>query len=193
MRIVLVEKGVLSNDWIEQRLTTIRARRSAIAQDVPSIRHDHDHDHDHEPIETAADVTSESELLAEAVHDGLVERGVVSAGQIREWIETAERAGPEQGGRIVARAWVDEAFKERLLEDGKSAAAELGIMSVETMLRVIENTTKVRNLIVCTLCSCYPRSVLGHTPSWYVSKDYGPRAITKPRRSEERRRGKKGV
>ena len=85
------------------------------------------------------------------------------------------------GARLVARAWIDADFRARLLADGKSAAAELGLKVGEAQLVVVENTPQVHNLIVCTLCSCYPRSILGQPPTWYISKTYRARALREPR------------
>jgi hypothetical protein len=85
------------------------------------------------------------------------------------------------GAKIVARAWVDPGYKARLLDNGKSAAAELDIKVGEAQLIVVENTASVHNLVCCTLCSCYPRSILGQPPSWYISKTYRARAVREPR------------
>src|SRR5262249_17740293 len=93
-----------------------------------------------------------------------------------------DRGTPHQGARMVAKAWVDPAFKTRMLKDGKVAARELGIEVTEAELMVIENTPQVHNLVVCTLCSCYPRSLLGEPPAWYVSKAYRSRAVREPRK-----------
>jgi hypothetical protein len=89
---------------------------------------------------------------------------------------------PHQGARMVARAWVDPAYRARMLADGKAAAVELGIPVVEAQIIAMENTPRRHNLIVCTLCSCYPRSLLGEPPSWYVSKAYRSRAVHEPRK-----------
>ena len=92
-----------------------------------------------------------------------------------------EAPGIHMGARIVARAWMDQGFKQRLLEDGKAACAELGITVGEAHLQVVENTPGRHNVLVCTLCSCYPRSILGQPPSWYFSKHYRARAVKEPR------------
>ena len=90
--------------------------------------------------------------------------------------------GPEHGARMVARAWTDPDYKARLLENGKSAIEEIGIPVGEAQIVVVENTASVHNLITCTLCSCYPRSILGQPPSWYISKAYRARTVREPRK-----------
>jgi nitrile hydratase len=90
-------------------------------------------------------------------------------------------ASPENGGRIVARAWIDAAYKERLIGDGASAIRELGFELEPYEFTVMENTESVHNVIVCTLCSCYPRSLLGMSPAWYKSRDYRSRVVREPR------------
>ncbi|WP_229191089.1 nitrile hydratase subunit alpha [Bradyrhizobium brasilense] len=112
----------------------------------------------------------------------LVERGLLDAGEVRRQIEVLDTRTPALGAKVVARAWVDTGFKERLLTNGRAACEELGISFYDgTQLIVLENTDKVHNLVVCTLCSCYPRPVLGLPPDWYKLKPYRARAIYEPR------------
>ena len=128
------------------------------------------------------DETARYPLMTEAIRQILVEKGLISADTIRRLIEQMDARSDVTGGTIVARAWVDPAFKERLLANGKEAIAELGIPEVDgTHLIVVENTATVHNVIVCTLCSCYPRMVLGMPPEWYKSKAYRSRAVHEPR------------
>ena len=141
----------------------------------------HDDDHDHAPIEHDDGPPGEPEILAAAVHDLLVEKGVFTAAAVREMIETVDGRTPATGAKLVARAWTDPAFKARLLADGKAAAAEFDIDVGVANLVVVENTARVHNLIVCTLCSCYPVMVLGRSPEWYKSKAYRARTIREPR------------
>jgi nitrile hydratase len=143
--------------------------------------HDHDHDHEHAPIE-AADALGAYQLLTEAVRELLIEKGVITAAELRRQIERMDARGPHQGARLVARAWVDPAYRRRLLADGSAAAEELGVAVDGTKLVVVENTAEIHNLIVCTLCSCYPRAILGLPPDWYKSRDYRARAVREPRR-----------
>ncbi|AIQ91401.1 nitrile hydratase subunit alpha [Methylobacterium oryzae CBMB20] len=117
-----------------------------------------------------------------AVRELLVERRLIGADEIRRQIEVLDSRTPALGARVVARAWVDPYFKERLLADGRTACEELGISFYDdTGLIVLENTDRVHNLIVCTLCSCYPRPVLGLPPDWYKLKPYRARAVREPR------------
>ena len=124
---------------------------------------------------------SEFELTAQAVRELLIEKGVITAAEIRAVIEALDSIEPSLGGRIVARAWTDPAFKQRLLDDGTAAVREFGVDMGEADLAVVENTPDRHNLIVCTLCSCYPRQVLGLPPDWYKSRGYRSRAVIEPR------------
>lgn len=142
---------------------------------------DDDHGHDHAPIEHDDGPPGEPEILAAAVHDLLVEQGVFTAAEVREMIETVDGRTTATGAQLVARAWIDPAFKARLLADGKAAAAEFAVDVGVANLVVVENTKDVHNLIVCTLCSCYPVMVLGRSPEWYKSKAYRARAVREPR------------
>jgi nitrile hydratase subunit alpha len=148
--------------------------------DHDHANHDHDHDHgDHHHPRPA----SEAELRTRALEAILVEKGLVSTDAIDAVIEMYEKdVGPQNGARVVARAWADPAYRERLLADGSAAIAELGFGGDEgeTMV-VVENTASVHNMIVCTLCSCYPWPVLGLPPSWYKSPPYRARAVAEPR------------
>ncbi|RXF70896.1 nitrile hydratase subunit alpha [Hansschlegelia zhihuaiae] len=145
--------------------------------------HTHDHDHDaHEPLVIEDEAGNiEGQILADALQTLLVERGLIAPGEVRREIERIESPGVHLGAKIVARAWVDDAYRERLLKDGKSAAAELGIGVGEAQLIVVENDAETHNLVCCTLCSCYPRSILGQPPAWYISKAYRARAVREPR------------
>lgn len=153
-----------------------------------SEAHDHDHDHDHDHADHhAGHVVAEDEAgnidaqhRVDALQALLVRRGILSPGEIRLEIQAIEAPGTHLGAKIVARAWADPAYRQRLLENGKNGAAELGIKVGEAQLVVVENTPQVHNLVVCTLCSCYPRSILGQPPSWYISKAYRARAVREP-------------
>jgi nitrile hydratase len=116
-----------------------------------------------------------------AVRELLIEKGVLTAGDVRRQVEAMDARGPEGGAIMVARAWVDAAFKRRMLEDGSAAARELGLEIGPLKLIVVENTSDVHNVIVCTLCSCYPRMLLGLPPDWYKSRSYRSRTVREPR------------
>lgn len=120
-------------------------------------------------------------LMTRALHQILLEEGLLAPEETDKVIAALEAPRPEWGARLVARAWVDSGFKARLLADGAGAAAELGFTIKEAQLVVVENTDHLHNLIVCTLCSCYPRSLLGQPPWWYISKAYRSRAVREPR------------
>ncbi|HEY4331211.1 MAG TPA: nitrile hydratase subunit alpha [Ilumatobacteraceae bacterium] len=145
--------------------------------------HDHD-EHDHYATPKSRRPRSEWELRTMALEAALGEKGLVSTDAIDAFVDWAEQQmGPHHGARVVARAWVDPDFKQRLLADGTAAIAELGIGGAEgDNVRVVENTATVHNLVVCTLCSCYPWPLLGLPPIWYKSFAYRARAVTEPRK-----------
>jgi nitrile hydratase len=116
-----------------------------------------------------------------AMRDLLVERGLLTAEDIRRGLEILDSWQPSRGAQIVARAWTDQAFKNLLLEDGTAAVAQFGINMGGVQLTVVENTDTVQNVIVCTLCSCYPRAILGLPPDWYRSRNYRSRVVSEPR------------
>ena len=141
--------------------------------------HEHDHKHDHSHQAVPSDLT----LRVKALESLLVEKGLVDRAALDAMIDTYEhKVGPRNGARVVARAWVDPAYKERLLADGGAAIAELGYAGAQgEHMVVVENGPKVHNIVVCTLCSCYPWPVLGLPPVWYKSAPYRSRAVIDPR------------
>jgi nitrile hydratase alpha subunit len=145
--------------------------------------HPHQSDHDHDDLsQSAGEAPGYYEIMETAVRELLVERGMIDPGEIRRQIEVLDSRTPALGAKVVARAWVDPAFRARLLANGRAACEELGISFYDdTQLIVLENTQTVHNLIVCTLCSCYPRPVLGLPPDWYKLKPYRARAVKEPR------------
>src|SRR6266516_7031093 len=144
----------------------------------------HDDDHGH-AMATAQDDSPPGyyEIMETAVRELLVERTLRGPGEIRRQIEVLDSRTPALGAKVVGRAWVDPDFRKRLLANGRTACEEeFGISFYDdTELIVLENTEKVHNLIVCTLCSCYPRPVLGLPPDWYKAKAYRARAVKEPR------------
>jgi nitrile hydratase len=146
-----------------------------------SATHDHPHPHPHPTLPDADAPLTYFQKLEIAVRELLVEKGCITADDVRRTVERFDSQTPALGGRVVARAWVDPEYKKRLLADGSAAVRELGIDMEHTKLVVVENTPTVHNLIVCTLCSCYPRPVLGLPPDWYKSKAYRSRAVCQPR------------
>jgi nitrile hydratase len=141
----------------------------------------HDHPHPHPTLPDADGPLTYYQRLEVAVRELLVEKGVIGNDDVRRAVEEIDSRTPAIGGKVVARAWVDPAYHARLLTDGTAAVEELGISMGQTKLVVVEDTPQVHNLIVCTLCSCYPRPLLGLPPDWYKSRAYRSRAVREPR------------
>jgi nitrile hydratase len=140
------------------------------------------HTHEEQESIDSGSTTSPYARRIRAIEALLVERGVLTKEDVLRQIEYMEARSPANGARLVARAWVDPEFKARLLSDTKAAAGELGIdASGPVEFVTVENTPEVHNLIVCTLCSCYPRAILGRPPDWYKSFNYRSRAVNEPR------------
>jgi len=142
--------------------------------------HHHGHNHPHDPIEVS-EGASEYEIMVHAIKELLIEKGVITGEDIRKTLEFMDTRTPALGAKVVARAWTEPEFKQRLLANGTSAVAEMGIPMGDAELIVVENSKDVHNIIVCTLCSCYPRTVLGLPPDWYKSRNYRSRVVAEPR------------
>ena len=121
------------------------------------------------------------QLMEISLRELLVEKGLVTEEQVAEEVEAMRKRGYERGSRVVARAWVDPEYKKRLLANGTRACEELGLEIPALKLLVVENTPEVHNAVVCTLCSCYPRMLLGIPPDWYKSRNYRSRMVREPR------------
>jgi nitrile hydratase len=121
------------------------------------------------------------QLMEVSLRELLVEKGILTDAQVNAAVEDMRARTPERGAKVVARAWVDDGFKKRLLEDGTKACEELGLDVPALKLLAVENTAEVHNAIVCTLCSCYPRMLLGIPPEWYKSRNYRSRMVREPR------------
>jgi nitrile hydratase alpha subunit len=144
--------------------------------------HPHDHPDPHAPIEETPDYRPESLLLERALRELLIENNVFTAYDIQRQIEDTESRNPGLGAKVVAHAWADPEFKARLLADPKPALEAFGVdVSNSPELKVVENTERVHHMIVCTLCSCYPKMLLGIPPAWYKSPEYRSRAVIEPR------------
>ena len=140
------------------------------------------HDHDHAPIQDGGGPMSEDELLEAAVRELLIEKGLFSAADVTRQVEDMDSRTPADGSRFVARVWSDPEFRKAALENAIEAAAGIGIDTVLLPeLVILENTPQLHHLVVCTLCSCYPRAVLGLPPAWYKSATYRSRAVVEPR------------
>ena len=121
------------------------------------------------------------QLMETSLRELLVAKGILTDAQVDEQVAAMRARQPERGARVVARAWVDAEFRKRLLANGTAACEELGLELPALRLVVVENTPQVHNAIVCTLCSCYPRVLLGIPPDWYKSRNYRSRAVSEPR------------
>jgi Nitrile hydratase, alpha chain len=144
------------------------------------VTDDHAHDHPHEPV--TAENEPATAARARALEELLVAKGVLERQEIRRRIDQLASRTPVDGARVVARAWVDDEFKRRLLADARKAALELDLdPGPSPVVIALENTEKVHHMVVCTLCSCYPRALLGPPPDWYKSLPYRSRAVADPR------------
>ena len=135
---------------------------------------------EHPPLHHAKRSTRATRILA--IQQLLIDKGLISAAEVDDIVIRARERTPADGAKVVARAWVDDAYKARLLTDARSAVAAMGYrLSHDSELAVVENTAEVHHLVVCTLCSCYPTSLLGQPPDWYKSLAYRQRAVIEPR------------
>ncbi|MGA9027607.1 MAG: nitrile hydratase subunit alpha [Steroidobacteraceae bacterium] len=150
---------------------------------ISSAETGHDHDHDHDAGHSRQKLPSDPALRVQSLESLLVEKGLVDAAALDAVVEAYEhRIGPRNGARVIARAWVDPAYRQRLFADATAAIAELGFSGSQGEHMVaVENTSRVHNLVVCTLCSCYPLPLLGLPPVWYKSPAYRARAVIDPR------------
>jgi len=142
------------------------------------------HDHPHPPAQKDHDAAPMGayEVLEEAVRSLLIEKGILTSGEIAAAVDLMDSRSPALGAKVVARAWVDAAFKKRLIKDTRAALLELGIdIGTIAEFSTVENTPQVHNVIVCTLCSCYPKMLLGIPPAWYKSLAYRSRTVVDPR------------
>ena len=141
---------------------------------------EHDHEHPHEPIDNGDEPPAAARVRA--LEQLLIEKGAISRDDVRKRIDWLVSRSPADGARLAARAWVDPDFRQRLLSDARSAALELGLdPGPSPVVVAVENTDDVHHMVVCTLCSCYPRALLGPPPAWYKSLPYRSRAVSDPR------------
>ena len=150
--------------------------------------HDHDHDHDHDHHDhahpTQPDIDGPltyHQKLEIAIRELMIEKGILSADEVRRTVEAMDARSPAGGAKVVARAWSDPAYKQLLMTDPSKALNQVGVEVGLYKLVVVENSDSVHNLVVCTLCSCYPRAILGLPPDWYKSRAYRSRAVREPR------------
>ena len=146
--------------------------------------HNHNHSRDHKHEDAHSHLPSDPELRVKAIETLLLRKGLIDSETLDELIDTYEnKIGPQNGAKVVAKAWVDESYKKRLLKDATAAIRELSYQGRqgENMV-VVENTPDIHNIVVCTLCSCYPWPVLGIPPTWYKSDEYRSRTVREPRK-----------
>ena len=142
--------------------------------------HGHTHGHPRQPdIEDAG--FSPYQVMAQALEELLIAKGILTAEGMRMGIEAMDAADPAWGARLVARCWVDPAFEARVVQSTNAAAVELGLNLGSTPIHAVKDTPQVHNVVVCTLCSCYPSSLLGEKPDWYKSRAYRSRVVREPR------------
>ena len=141
---------------------------------------EHTHEHPNQPdIEDAG--FSRYQVMAQAVEELLIAKGIITAEGMRKGIEAIDAADPAWGARLVARCWIDPAFEARVLQSTNDAGVELGLNLGSTPIHAVKDTPQMHNVVVCTLCSCYPSSLLGEKPDWYKSRAYRARVVREPR------------
>ncbi|WP_430435902.1 nitrile hydratase subunit alpha [Oceanibaculum nanhaiense] len=145
--------------------------------------HDHGHSHDHGPFQPDIEdrPLTHHQAMTEAVADLLLAKGIIEPVELRKMLEAIDAKSPAAGSKMVAKAWTDPAFKQRMLADVIAAASELDIDAGGIPIKAIENTEATHNVVVCTLCSCYPRLLIGLPPDWYKARAYRSRVIREPR------------
>ena len=179
LAIILAEKDLVADDALKARMEDIAARF-----DVPIIDLPKDHDHHGKPIkeDETGEGPNQHHLMNLAMQELLQDQNLITADDIRSKIEKFEDDYPNRGAKVVARAWTDADFMKRLLEDANPVIEDMGIdLEHASRIIAIENTAEVHNVIVCTLCSCYPRTLMGQPPTWYKSRSYRSRVIFEPR------------
>ena len=178
-KVILIERGILEETAIKLKVSEIRKKFEVPILDVDTSDHHHEGDVDgldNEPM------PNETHLTNLAMQELLEERGLITADEVRRKIENFDIEYPGRGAKVVARAWTDENFKTFLLKDAKSAITSIGIdLETQSEIVVVENTPSTHNVVVCTLCSCYPRFLLGQPPTWYKSVAYRSRTVYEPR------------
>jgi len=165
--------------WRQQATDKLRIQTMA-----DEHQHDHSHDHDsHESLVIEDDAGNiEAQILIDALQQVLIDKGLLSAAEVSREIVKLESPGIHLGAKIVVKAWQESQFRQALLENVIGSIESIGIALGEAQIGAVENTKKPHNLITCTRCSCYPRSILGQPPSWYISKAYRARTVREPRK-----------
>ena len=191
---LMIEKGAVSQAEIDRKYEEIRARQPAVESMVATakaaqagggatVHHDHSHAHDgYHPAEERYQPPAHAEILEQAMREIFIDKGYFTAAEVQAEIADLESRTPAQGARMVAHMWTDPEFRDTALRDGRAAAQSLAIdMSRSPVLTPVENTPTLHHVVVCTLCSCYPRPLLGIPPAWYKSLAYRSRTVIEPR------------
>lgn len=187
LAIILAERGIITDQMLRARMADVERRFAATPKiGLPEQGEHHPHDHDGKAEEWKEDETGEGygehHLMNLAIQELLQEQGWITPDNVRAMIESFDDEFPDRGAKIVVRAWMDPNFKTRLLGDARPAIEEMAIdLGFQARIIALENTPDVHNVVVCTLCSCYPRFLLGQPPTWYKSRSYRSRVIHEPR------------
>jgi nitrile hydratase alpha subunit len=147
---------------------------------TPAHHQGHDHELTFQPDEEES--LGHYGVMEMAVRELMIEKGILDAGEFRQRVERIDELAPAMGAKVVARAWTDPEFKKRLLNNSTEAVMDFGIVMGHVTLYVVENTSDIHNVVVCTLCSCYPKPLLGAPPDWYKSRNYRTRTVNEPRK-----------
>lgn len=147
---------------------------------VPAHHQGHDHELTFQPDEEES--LGHYAIMEMAVRELMIDKGILDAGEFRQRMERIDELSPAMGSKVVAKAWTDPDFKKRLLENATEAVTDVGIVMGHVTLYVVENTAELHNVVVCTLCSCYPKPLLGAPPDWYKSRNYRTRTVSEPRK-----------
>lgn len=147
---------------------------------VPAHHQGHDHELTFQPDEEES--LGHYAIMEMAVRELVIDKGILDAGEFRQRMERIDELSPAMGSKVVAKAWTDIDFKKRLLENATEAVTDVGIVMGHVTLYVVENTPELHNVVVCTLCSCYPKPLLGAPPDWYKSRNYRTRTVSEPRK-----------
>ena len=183
LALVLVERGIISQHDLDTCIDDIdRKFKDTPTISLPDLPENHDHDHDHFKEDERGEGPNHHHKTNLAIQHLLQEKGLLKAEEVRYMVEKFEGDFPNRGAEVVARAWVDSDFKSRMLENAAAAIAEIGIdLEYQSKIIALENTADTHNVIVCTLCSCYPRFLMGQPPTWYKSRSYRSRVVFEPR------------
>ncbi len=183
LALVLVERDIFSQEDLDARMEEIAQKfKDTPIVPLPELPDDHDHDHEHFKEDERGEGPNHHHKMNLAIQELLQEKGLLKASEVRTMIEKFEGDFPNRGPEVVARAWTDQDFKARLLEDAGAAITDMGIdLEYQSRIIALENSDKVHNVIVCTLCSCYPRFLMGQPPTWYKSRSYRSRVVFEPR------------